>query len=219
VCVSVCPCMHNWARRISYVYTYIYLSHLVVQLYGFHKTTQDPEVCEFQHKYFKRDQVCVCVCVCVWERERERERERVNSVVSSCYSLWRRISAQILQAWLGVSVCVCVRGVCVRVCVILQAWPDVCVCVCVCVCHVYIYVSVCVCVYIYTLCIYIHALNHTHVSCQYICIYMYICVHYIRVHSQRCKCVVCFQLSMCRMLSITFFLFNYIWRTLTIGIM
>jgi len=27
-----------------------------LNLYGFHKTTQDPEVCEFQHKYFKRDQ-------------------------------------------------------------------------------------------------------------------------------------------------------------------
>ena len=25
------------------------------QLYGFHKTTQDPDVCEFQHKYFRRD--------------------------------------------------------------------------------------------------------------------------------------------------------------------
>ena len=28
-----------------------------LNLYGFHKTTQDPEVCEFQHKYFKRDQL------------------------------------------------------------------------------------------------------------------------------------------------------------------
>jgi len=26
------------------------------QLYGFHKTTQDPDLCEFQHKFFKRDQ-------------------------------------------------------------------------------------------------------------------------------------------------------------------
>ena len=25
------------------------------QLYGFHKTTQDPDLCEFQHKHFKRD--------------------------------------------------------------------------------------------------------------------------------------------------------------------
>eukprot|EP00292_Cryptomonas_paramecium_P022077 CAMPEP_0113675100 /NCGR_PEP_ID=MMETSP0038_2-20120614/7810_1 /TAXON_ID=2898 /ORGANISM="Cryptomonas paramecium" /LENGTH=165 /DNA_ID=CAMNT_0000591801 /DNA_START=233 /DNA_END=727 /DNA_ORIENTATION=- /assembly_acc=CAM_ASM_000170 len=26
-----------------------------LNLYGFHKTTQDPDVCEFQHKYFRRD--------------------------------------------------------------------------------------------------------------------------------------------------------------------
>ena len=32
------------------------------QLYGFHKTTQDPEVCEFQHKYFKQDQVSEHSC-------------------------------------------------------------------------------------------------------------------------------------------------------------
>jgi hypothetical protein len=28
---------------------------LLLQLYGFHKTTQDADVCEFQHKYFRRD--------------------------------------------------------------------------------------------------------------------------------------------------------------------
>eukprot|EP00291_Cryptomonas_curvata_P020853 CAMPEP_0172169524 /NCGR_PEP_ID=MMETSP1050-20130122/10749_1 /TAXON_ID=233186 /ORGANISM="Cryptomonas curvata, Strain CCAP979/52" /LENGTH=211 /DNA_ID=CAMNT_0012840583 /DNA_START=257 /DNA_END=889 /DNA_ORIENTATION=- len=26
-----------------------------LNLYGFHKTTQDPDVCEFQHKHFRRD--------------------------------------------------------------------------------------------------------------------------------------------------------------------
>ena len=26
-----------------------------LNLYGFHKTTQDPDVCEFRHKHFKRD--------------------------------------------------------------------------------------------------------------------------------------------------------------------
>ena len=58
-----------------------------LNLYGFHKTTQDPEVCEFQHKFFKRDHLQLLVNIRRKQADKsEQSRGRNNAPAPPAHS-------------------------------------------------------------------------------------------------------------------------------------